>query len=163
MSGDDRLSRDLPRAATTAKPPTTVEVPTGTRSALAAVERLWMICAGVSVLALVAAGVLTAIAPDQVNWVVWLRGTVLTVASAVFVVVTRAAARGSRRAFTRMRWFSLVAPFWIIVILIAPDAGYPLWMKAEQAVAGALIVAIAVILNRRSVRRSFDKPERGRA
>lgn len=121
------------------------------------VSRLWMLCAGVSLLTLGAAGVLTLVAPTEVNWVVWLRGSVVVVASLLFVLVTRAAARGSRRAYSRMRWISILAPIGICLIIVAPDSGYPVWVKVEQAVVGAIIVAIAVLLNRRIVRAAFPK------
>lgn len=127
------------------------------RSALASVTRLWWLCAAVSALALAAAAVLAVVDPVEVNWVVWLRGTVVAVASVVFVLVTRAAAKGSRAAYTRMRWISILAPIGIFLILIAPDSGYPLWMKIEQGIVGVIIVAIAVILNRRTMRDAFPK------
>lgn len=125
------------------------------QGALAVVTRLWLLCAAVSLLLLGVAGILTAIAPDEVNWVVWLRGAVVAAASLVFMLVTRAAARGSRRAYSRMRWVAILAPIGIVAIIVAPDTGYPLWMKAEQAVIGVLIAIIAVILNRRSMRLAF--------
>ncbi len=127
------------------------------RSALQTVARLWWLCAAVSVLALVVAAFLSIADPAEVNWVVWLRGSVVAAASLVFVAVTRAAARGSRAAYTRMRWISILAPIGILLILIAPDTGYPLWMKVEQGIVGAIIVAVAMILNRRPVRDAFPK------
>ncbi|MFF1571359.1 hypothetical protein ACFVWR_01325 [Leifsonia sp. NPDC058292] len=127
------------------------------KTALELVSRLWMLCAAVSLLALGAAAVLTLVAPGEVNWVVWLRGSVVVVASLVFILVTRAAARGSRRAYSRMRWISILAPIGIGLIIVAPDSGYPAWMKVEQAIVGVIIVAIAVLLNRRIVRTAFTK------
>lgn len=135
----------------------TVDRLAAVRPALDAVRRLWWLCAAVSLLALAVAAVLAIVDPAEVNWVVWLRGSVVAVASLVFVVVTRAASRGSRRAFTRMRWISIIAPIGIGLIIISPDSGYPLWMKIEQGVIGILIVAIAVLLNRRSTRAAFPK------
>lgn len=131
--------------------------PLEVRSALAAVTRLWVLCAAVSLAALGVAAILSAVDPADVNWVVWLRGAVVAVASVVFVFVTRAAARGNRTAYTRMRWISLLAPIGIVVIIVAPDTGYPIWMKIEQAAVGAIIAIIAVFLNRRAVRRAFAR------
>jgi len=127
------------------------------RPTLDTVRRLWWLCAAVSVIALAAAAILSIVDPADVNWVVWLRGSVVAAASLVFVVVTRAAARGSRRAFTRMRWISILAPIGICLIIIAPDSGYPVWMKVEQGLVGILIAAIAVLLNRRATRAAFPK------
>ncbi|MCE4027268.1 hypothetical protein LXM50_14940 [Microbacterium sp. Au-Mic1] len=127
------------------------------RPALDAVRRLWWLCAAVSLIALGAAAVLAIVDPAEVNWVVWLRGSVVAAASLVFVLVTRTAARGSRRAFTRMRWISILAPIGIGLIIVSPDSGYPIWMKIEQGLIGILIVAIAVLLNRRSTRTAFPK------
>jgi len=131
--------------------------PLEVRSALTTVTRLWVVCAGISLAALGLAAVLSVVDPADVNWVVWLRGTVVALASVVFVFVTRAAARGSRGAYTRMRWISLLAPIGIAVIIVAPDTGYPIWMKTEQAAVGIIIVIIAVYLNRRAVRQAFAK------
>ncbi|MGN8027150.1 hypothetical protein [Microbacterium sp. 22242] len=135
----------------------TARHPEAVRSALESVSRLWWLCAGVSVLALVAAAILAVVDPAEVNWVVWLRGSVVAAASLIFVLVTRAAARGSRAAYTRMRWISIIAPIGIGLIIVSPDSGYPVWMKLEQAVVGVIIVVIAVLLNRRFMRESFPK------
>lgn len=131
--------------------------PLNVRSALKTVTRLWLLCAAVSLVALGIAAILSAVDPYDVNWVVWLRGSVVAAASVVFVFVTRAAARGSRIAYTRMRWISLLAPIGIAVIIMAPDTGYPVWMKVEQAVVGIIIVIVAVYLNRRVVRLAFAR------
>lgn len=127
------------------------------RPTLDTVRRLWWLCAAVSLIALAAAALLTVLDPAEVNWVVWLRGSVVAAASLVFVAVTRAAARGSRAAFTRMRWISILAPIGIGLIIIAPDSGYPVWMKVEQGLIGILIVVIAVLLNRKATRAAFPK------
>jgi len=127
------------------------------RPTLDTVRRLWWLCAAVSLIALAAAALLSVLDPAEVNWVVWLRGSVVAAASFVFVVVTRAAARGSRAAFTRMRWISILAPIGIGLIIIARDSGYPVWMKVEQGLIGILIVVIAVLLNRKATRAAFPK------
>jgi len=127
------------------------------RSTLKSVARLWWLCAAVSVLALITAAVLAIVDPVDVNWVVWLRGSVVAIASVIFVFVTNAAARGSYRAYSRMRWISILVPIGILLIIVAPDTGYPIWMKVEQAIVGVIIVIIAVLLNRPSTRRAFPK------
>jgi hypothetical protein len=122
---------------------------------LGIVKRLWLAGALVSMAGLIVTTVLSVVDPVDVTWVVWLRGGVVAVASLVLIAVTAAAARGSRGAYLRLRWISILAPIGIVLILVAPDAGYPLWMKLEQAIVGALIVAIAIQLNRRIVRLAF--------
>ena len=129
-------------------------------AALSTVRRLWLACGVLSVITLAVAGILAVIDPKDVNWVVWLRGSVVAVACFVLVAVTAAVARGSRRAYVRMRWIALLAPLGIVVIVLAPDTGYPVWLKVEQVLLGALIVAVAVQLHRGAVRRAFapDRP-----
>jgi len=124
-------------------------------AALGTVRRLWLACAVLSVITLAVAGLLSAVDPREVNWVVWLRGGVVTVACFVLVAVTAAAARGNRTAYVRMRWISLLAPVGIVAIVLAPDTGYPVWMKVEQVLLGVLVVLIAVQLHRGAVRRAF--------
>jgi hypothetical protein len=125
--------------------------------ALAIARRLWLACALVSVVGLAITTVLSITDPHDVTWVVWLRGSVVAVAGFVLMAVTAAAARGSRAAYVRLRWISILAPIGVIAIVLAPDAGYPLWMKIEQVVIGVLIALIAVQLNRSSVRRAFSR------
>jgi len=130
-------------------------------AALSTVRRLWLACGVMSVLTLAVAGVLAVIDPKDVNWVVWLRGSVVAVACFVLVAVTAAAARGSRTAYVRMRWISLLAPLGSVAIVLAPDTGYPVWMKVEQVLLGVLIVLIAVQLNQGPVRRAFAAERSG--
>jgi hypothetical protein len=141
-------------------PTTTVPEEAELEHRLSVVQRLWLACGLVSVAGLLASAVLSFVDPDDVTWVVWLRGAVVAVASFALIAVTRAASRGSRNAYVRLRWISILAPIGIVAILLAPDAGYPLWMKVEQAVVGALIVLIAVQLNSRTVRTVFRRSAR---
>jgi RsiW-degrading membrane proteinase PrsW (M82 family) len=124
-------------------------------AALTTVRRLWLAAGVLSVVTLAVAAVLSAIDPKEVNWVVWLRGGVVTVACFVLVAATGAAARGSRTAYVRMRWISMLAPLGIVAIVLAPDSGYPVWMKVEQVLLGVLVVLVAVQLNQGAVRRAF--------
>jgi len=132
----------------------------GVQGRLAFVRRLWLACGLVSLAGLAIAAVLTLVDPIDVTWVVWLRGGVVAVASFILMAVTGAAARGSRGAYVRLRWISILAPIGIVVILMAPDAGYPLWMKVEQAIVGVLILTMAIQLNSRAVRNAFPRPAR---
>ncbi|MFI6177499.1 hypothetical protein ACIA8R_18365 [Nonomuraea sp. NPDC051191] len=94
------------------------------------------------------------------NWVVWLRAAAVAAASAWLVSLAGQAAQGRRAAYVRIRFVSFAAPIGVVVILLAPDSGYPAWMKAEQAVVGVLVAAVAVVVNRRAVRAAF--PKRGK-
>ncbi len=94
------------------------------------------------------------------NWVVWVRGVAVAVASAWLVALAGQAARGKRSAYLRIRFISVAAPVGVALILLAPDSGYPGWMKVEQGAVGVLIAAVALIVNRRAVREAF--PKRGK-
>lgn len=94
------------------------------------------------------------------NWVVWLRGAAVAAASVWLVALAGQAARGRRSAYVRIRFVTLAAPVGIALIILAPDSGYPGWMKVEQGVIGVLVAAVAVAVNRRAVREAF--PKRGK-
>ncbi|MDX3101823.1 hypothetical protein [Nonomuraea angiospora] len=94
------------------------------------------------------------------NWVVWLRGAAVAVAAVWLVTLAGQAARGKRSAYVRIRFVTIAAPIGIVLILVAPDSGYPGWMKAEQALVGVLVAAVALLVNRRAVRQAF--PKRGK-
>ncbi|MGR6918049.1 hypothetical protein ACU635_27725 [[Actinomadura] parvosata] len=91
------------------------------------------------------------------NWVMWLRGAAVAAASVWLVALTGQAARGRRAAYVRIRFVSVAAPLGIVLILLAPDSGYPGWMKAEQAVVGVLVAAVALVVNQRAVREAYPK------
>ncbi|MER7134449.1 hypothetical protein [Streptosporangium saharense] len=94
------------------------------------------------------------------NWVVWLRGAAVAAASVWLVALAGQAARGRRSAYVRIRFVTIAAPVGIALIILAPDSGYPGWMKVEQGVIGVLVAAVAVTVNRRAVRETF--PKRGK-
>jgi hypothetical protein len=127
------------------------------QATLVSVKRIWLTCGIVSVIALAIAAVLSFVDPVDVNWVVWLRGSVVAVASFLFIAVTIAASRGNVRAYRRMRLVSILAPIGITLIIVAPETGYPIWMKTEQAVVGLLIATIAILLTRTAVRQFFNQ------
>ncbi|MER6950667.1 hypothetical protein ABT294_42285 [Nonomuraea sp. NPDC000554] len=118
------------------------------------VRALFVVMLAISVAALAVAAVVGG------NWVVWLRGGAVAAASAWLVALSGQAAGGRRAAYVRIRFISTVAPLGIILILVAPDSGYPLWMKVEQGVIGVVLAAVAVLVNRRAVRQAF--PKRGK-
>lgn len=127
---------------------------TTARPAFRLVQRVYLAVFAVSVAALALAFVWRA-DPDLVNSVVWIRGGAVAVAAPILVLVARAAARGSRAAFVRLRWVSTLVPIGVVVIIAVPNDGYPLWMKIEQGVVGAIVLVAAVVLTR--LRKLFPK------
>ncbi|MDR8414837.1 hypothetical protein MTP10_39680 [Nonomuraea sp. 3-1Str] len=94
------------------------------------------------------------------NWVVWLRGGAVAAAAAWLLALTAQAAAGKRSAYLRIRLITTIAPIGIALIVAVPDNGYPPWMKAEQALVGLLLAAVAIIVNRPRVRQAY--PRRGK-
>src|SRR5580658_3509626 len=86
--------------------------------------------------------------PAEVNSSVWIHGIV------VALIVATLAARGHRGAYRRLRILSVVVVVAIAVIIALPDS-FPLWMKAEQGVAGLLMAGVAVLANSRQARSLF--------
>jgi hypothetical protein len=89
-----------------------------------------------------------------VNAAVWIRGTIVVASALVMISFAVRAARGSASAYRRLRIVSAAMVVAIAVIISLPGT-FPAWMKIEQAVCGALLVAVAVIANSRLVRSLF--------
>ncbi|MEV5000405.1 hypothetical protein [Nocardioides sp. LML1-1-1.1] len=124
--------------------------------------RVFTVLAAVSALTLVAAAVLQVLAPDQVNWVVWLRAAAYTAGGLWLVTLVRAVRRSAdRSAFTRVRIVSVLAPIGILALVVAPDSGYPVWMKVEQAFFGVLLLPLGLALLRPSMKRALLAAQQG--
>ena len=79
----------------------------------------------------------------------------LVVASAVLTLTFAVrAARGSTRAFLRLRIVSAVMLVAIAVIIALPGL-FPGWLKIEQGVCGLLLLGVVVIVNGRYLRSLF--------
>ena len=104
---------------------------------------------GISALAVVAI-VLLRHHQAEVNSAVWTHGILVAASALVTFGLAVRAARGSRGAFRRLRIGSPV-----IVVAIALPGSFPLWMKAEQGVAGLLMIGVAVLVNRSHLRSLF--------
>ncbi len=114
-----------------------------------------------SALTVVIAFILECIDPELVTWVVWVRAVFYCVGGVWLLTLVRAARRTAKRsAFVRMRIICILAPLGIAALVIAPDSGYPLWMKIEQALFGALMLPLTIALLRPSVAADFPKPAR---
>jgi hypothetical protein len=122
-------------------------------SRLHTVRALLGLYAGVGAVALAAAALLGRGHPDQVDSEVWTRGVVVVVTGLLLAAFAGRAQAGSRAAYRRLRIVSVVTVGVIALIVALP--GLPLWMRADQTVAGLLMVAVAVLVHSRRVRALF--------
>jgi hypothetical protein len=90
----------------------------------------------------------------EVNSAVWTHGILVAAGAGVVFGLALRAARGSRGAYRRLRIASAAVVVAIAVIIALPG-GFPLWMKAEQGVAGLFMIGIAVLVNRGHLRSLF--------
>ncbi|MFI7416528.1 hypothetical protein [Nonomuraea sp. NPDC049684] len=79
---------------------------------------------------------------------VWIRGTLVAVASLVTLFFAARAARGERKMLLRLRIVTSIMLVAIVVIIALPGL-FPLWFKLEQGVCGLLLLPVVVQLNRR--------------
>ncbi|MFJ8386537.1 hypothetical protein ACIQ9Q_18800 [Streptomyces sp. NPDC094438] len=90
----------------------------------------------------------------EVNAAVWVRGSIVVVSALVTYLCAVRAARGSRSAYRRLRIISGAMVVAIAVIIALPGT-FPMWMKAEQAVCGLVLIAVAAIVNGKHLRSLF--------
>jgi hypothetical protein len=90
--------------------------------------------------------------PGMVTPAVWGRTTIVAATSLVLMSLVVRAARGSVRAYRRLRVVSAIMLVAIVVVLAVPGA-FPAWLKAEQAVCGLLVLGLVVQANRPSLRK----------
>jgi hypothetical protein len=108
---------------------------------------------GISVLTLVAIVLLRNNAA-AVNDAVWVRGSIVVASALLTFVFTVRAARGSRKAYRRLRIISGVMVVAIAVIITLPGT-FPLWMKIEQGACGLVLIGVAVVVNGKHLRSLF--------
>ena len=89
-----------------------------------------------------------------VNPAVWIRGSIVAVTSVLMAAFVARAARGSARAFRRLRLVSAIMVVAIAVIISLPGT-FPLWLKIEQGVCGAILIGVVAIVNGRHLRSLF--------
>lgn len=124
-----------------------------TRTAFHLIKLLVGVYLAISVLTLAAIVVLrndTA----AVNAAVWTRGTIVAVSALLLFAFAVRAARGSRRAYLRLRVVSAIMVVAIAVIIALPNP-FPLWMKIEQGVCGLVLIGVAVLANGKHLRSLF--------
>jgi phosphatidylserine synthase len=97
-----------------------------------------------SVLTVVAVIVLSRWAPSQVNDQAWVRGIIVAATAVLTFVFARRAAQGRPRALLRLRIVVVIILVTIVGVLLF--VSLPAWMKVEQAVCGALLLATAAII-----------------
>jgi hypothetical protein len=91
---------------------------------------------------------------SAVNDAVWVRGTIVVASALLMSAFAVRSARGSRKAYLRLRLTSGAMVVAIAVIVSLPGL-FPLWMRAEQAVCGLVLLAVVVIVNGRRLRSAF--------
>ena len=101
-----------------------------------------------SILTVIAIAILSGVAPDLVSPQAWVRGIIIAATSILTFAFARRAAHGSPRALLRLR--IVVAILLVAVVAVLFFLPLPVWMVVEQAVCGALLLATAIIIFRRS-------------
>jgi hypothetical protein len=109
--------------------------------------------AAVSVLTLLAIVVFSG-DPDIVTDAVWIRGSIIAVASLVTFALGVSMAKGSRSNYRRVQVIALAQVVAIIVIESIPGS-FPVWFKVVNGVCGALLAIVVLLTFARSVRTTF--------
>jgi hypothetical protein len=126
---------------------------TRTVAAFRSVRRLAGAYVAISVLTLVAI-VLMRHNAALVNPAVWIRGSIVIASSMLMAAFVAGAARGSARAYLRLRLVSAIMVVAIAVIVSLPGT-FPVWLKIEQGVCGAILIGVVAIVNGRHLRSLF--------
>jgi hypothetical protein len=126
---------------------------TRTVAAFRSVRRLAGAYVAISVLTLVAI-VLMRHDAALVNPAVWIRASIVAASSMLMAAFVRAAARGSARAYLRLRLVSAIMVVAIVVIVSLPGT-FPVWLKIEQGVCGLILIGVVAIVNGPHLRSLF--------
>ena len=108
---------------------------------------------GISMLTLVAIIVLRNNS-SIVTQAVWVRGTIVLASAVITTALAAWTARGSKRAYLRLRLVSAITVVAIAVIIALPDP-FPLWLKIEQSICGLLLLGVVVVVNGTHLRSVF--------
>jgi hypothetical protein len=109
--------------------------------------------AAVSVLTLLAIVVFSG-DPDIVTDAVWIRGSIIAVASLITLALGASMAKGSRSNYRRVQIIALAQVVAIIVIESVPGS-FPVWFKVVNGVCGVLLAIVVLLTFARSVRTTF--------
>ena len=104
-----------------------------------------------SMLTVAAIIIFAKIAPNLVNSYAWGRGIVVAATSILTFVFANRAAAGRPRALLRLR--IVVAIILVAIVAVLFFLPLPPWMIIEQAACGALLLATAVIIFRKTTAR----------
>jgi hypothetical protein len=85
---------------------------------------------------------------------VWVRGTIVVASALLTSAFAARAARGSRRAYLRLRTVSAAMVVAIAVIVAIPGA-FPVWLRIEQGVCGLILLGVVVVVNGGHLRSAF--------
>lgn len=77
---------------------------------------------------------------------IWIRGSFVLASAVLLLLFAVSAARGSRSALLRLRIISPIVLAAIVVIVSIPGF-LPDWVRLEQAVCGALVLPVVIIVN----------------
>lgn len=89
---------------------------------------------------------------------VWIRGTIVAATSLLMFGFAVRTAKGSGRAFLRLRLVSAIMVVAIVVIIVLPGT-FPTWMKIEQAVCGLILLGVVSVVNGKHLRSLFTRPQ----
>jgi hypothetical protein len=104
----------------------------------------------------VAPGVDVAVLRRTLENAVWLRVGGVLLVSVVYAFLIRRLRAGSRNAYRRVTWISALG---IVAIALALVQGrYPVWMRAEQVLQGAVLAGLLWSTQQADVKRFFAKP-----
>jgi hypothetical protein len=87
---------------------------------------------------------------------VWTRAIIVAASSLLTLRFTVGAGRGSSRHFLRLRIVTAVMLVAIVVIVALPGA-FPVWLRAEQAVCGVLLLGVVALVNGPALRSVHSK------
>jgi hypothetical protein len=85
---------------------------------------------------------------------VWVRGSIVVASALLTNLFAAQMARGSRAGYLRVRLISAIMLAAIVVVIALPGT-FPLWLKVEQGICGALLLGVATLLNGKQLRRRF--------
>lgn len=90
----------------------------------------------------------------MVNAAVWIRSTIVLASALLTLSFVIRAARGSRRAFLRLRIVSAVMVIAIATIIALPGT-FPTWLKIEQGCCGLILLGVVALVNGKALRSAF--------
>ena len=93
--------------------------------------------------------------PDIVTSAVWIRGSILAVASLITFALGVSMANGSRSSYRRVQIIALAQVVAVVVIETVPG-DFPAWFKIENGVCGTLLLIAFLVTLARPVRAAFS-------